>query len=50
MKYRIVFDTSSDKHSSERRYTRVEHDRLAMKITLLQSSGYIIHSVSIDFS
>jgi len=46
MKYRITFDTSSDRHSSERKCILVSANLLPEKIANLQVRGFIIFSVS----
>lgn len=45
MNYKIVFDTSSDQNSTERRSVTVPVDRLAAKITSLVAQGRVIYEV-----
>lgn len=47
MEYKIVFDTSSDHYSSDRRSVKASAEQLAAKITALQAAGRIIYSVSV---
>lgn len=46
MKYKIVFDTSADKHSADRRYIIVSSNALPERIATLQMQGRIIFSVA----
>jgi hypothetical protein len=46
MKYKIVYDTSSDKYSSQRKYIIVSSNLLPQKLANLQVAGRIIFSVS----
>ena len=45
--YEIVFDTSSDRNSLQRKFVKVSAARLASKITELQGRGMIINEVRI---
>jgi len=47
MRYKIVFDTSSDTRSSSRRYIMVASNALPSKIALLQQQGRVIYSVTV---
>lgn len=45
MNYEIVFDTSSDRNSTQRRYVKVTAERLGSKIISLQAQGRVIYEV-----
>jgi hypothetical protein len=45
MNYEVIFDTSADRNSTQRRFVTVPAARLAAKITSLQAQGRIIYEV-----
>lgn len=44
--YHIIFETSTDIHSLERRSTKCAANMLSQKIADIQVRGYIIYSVN----
>ena len=46
MKYKIVFDSSSDRYSAKRLFVLVASNELPAKIAQLQLQGRIVYSVS----
>ena len=44
--YKIVYDTSSDRHTAKRMSITRSADQLAKSITSLQARGYVIVEIS----